>query len=419
MRMSSQRSGVTGVFALSGVCCALWSATLPALVGRLGLGPGRMGTLLLAAGIGSLVAMPLIGRLTDRLTAGIVLTLCGSPAALCLLAPAWAFGYLPLLAAAALVGLGLGTLDMAMNAQAVVVEKAVGRPLMSRFHGVWSLGTVAGGLVVAVGMRGGTDPRVLLSAAGGLCAALFVVPLLLMRTAAAPEPGALAGSSRLSGPDPPGPAPLPGRLVLLLGLLAMAGFISEGSGYSWAVLHANRALRVTPASASVVYVIFTASITCSRLAGDRMRARLGTSKGLAVAGLTASAGYLLVLLAPELPSGRLLAESAGWGVAGAGLATIVPTLLTTAGSGGGDIGRTLSRVTTLAYVGSLSGPALVGFLAERSSLTTALALPGALALTVGLLGPPVARRASSAVSRTHATPSVASFSPAPQPSASE
>ena len=417
--MSRQRSGVTGVFALSGVCCALWSATLPALVSHLGLSPGRMGTLLLAAGIGSLVAMPVTGRLADRLTARVVLTVCGPLAALCLLAPAWASGYLPLLAAAALVGLGLGALDMAMNAQAVVVERAAARPLMSRFHGVWSLGTVTGGAVVAAGMRGHADPRVLLTGVGALCAALLLVPLLLIRTAAAPEPGALASSSGPPEPNRPGPDPLPGRLVLLLGLLAMAGFISEGAGYSWAVLHVIRALRVTPATATVVYVIFTASITCSRLVGDRMRARLGASRGLAVAGLTASVGYVLVLLAPELPTGRLLTESAGWGVAGVGLATVVPTLISTAGSGGGELGRTLSRVTTFAYVGSLAGPALVGFLAERTSLTTALALPGALALAIGLLGPSVVRRANSAVARTDSTPSATSFSPAPVPSASD
>ena len=419
--MSSQRSGVTGVFALSGVCCALWSATLPALVSHLGLSPGRMGTLLLAAGIGSLVAMPLTGRLADRLTARVVLTVCGPLAALCLLAPAWANGYLPLLAAAALVGLGLGALDMAMNAQAVLVERAAARPLMSRFHGVWSLGTVTGGAVVAVGLRGDADPRVLLTGVGAVCAVLLVVPLLLIRTAASPRPGAQASSPGPPAPGPtgpPGPGLLPGRLVLLLGLLAMAGFISEGAGYSWAVLHVIRALRVTPATATVVYVVFTASITCSRLVGDRMRARLGASRGLAVAGLTASVGYLLVLLAPELPTGRLLTESAGWGVAGVGLATVVPTLISTAGSGGGELGRTLSRVTTFAYVGSLAGPALVGFLAERTSLTTALALPGALALTIGLVGPSVVRRANSAVARTSA-PSAASFSSAPVPSASD
>ncbi|MEZ0075318.1 MFS transporter [Planotetraspora sp. GP83] len=408
--MSRPRWGVTGVFALSGVCCALWSATLPTLIGHLRLSPGRMGTVLLLTGLGSILVMPLVGRLCDRFSSRALVTVCAPAAALCLLAPATAGGYPALLAAGLLVGAGLGALDVSMNAQAVAVETAEGRPLMSGFHGVWSLGAVAGGAAVAAGLAAGLDLRVLLAAAGVLCAVLFAGPLPLLRVpagAAVVGGSVAAGGSDVAaggggatghGESPAsraaGRAPLASALILLLGLLAMAGFITEGAGYSWAVLHATSDVHASPATASLVYAVFAAALTCSRLVGDRVRARLGSRRGIAAAGATASAGYVLVLLAPHLRAGGVAAEFAGWAVVGVGLATVVPTLFSAAGSGGGEVGRALSRVTTLAYVGALAGPGLVGLLADRTSLTTALLLPAALALAIGLLGPSVVGRAA-------------------------
>ncbi|MCT9932259.1 MFS transporter [Planotetraspora sp. A-T 1434] len=401
--MSRPRWGVTGVFALSGVCCALWSAALPTLIGHLHLSPGRMGTVLLLGGLGSILVMPLAGRLCDRLSSRAVVTVCAPVAALCLLAPATAGGYPALLAAGLLVGAGLGALDVSMNAQAVVVETAEGRPLMSGFHGVWSLGAVAGGAAVAAGLAAGLDLRVLLGAAGALCAVMFAGPLLLIRlpagAAVAGGSGVAAVGSGATGHAEPsasraaGRPPLASGLILMLGLLAMAGFITEGAGYSWAVLHATRDVHASPATASLVYAVFAAALTCSRLVGDRVRARLGSRRGIALAGATASAGYVLVLLASHLRTGGLAVEFAGWAVVGVGLATVVPTLFSAAGSGG-EVGRALSRVTTLAYVGALAGPGLVGLLADRTSLTTALLLPAALALAIGLLGPSVVGRAA-------------------------
>jgi len=391
--MGRARWGVTGVFALSGVCCALWSAALPTLIGRLHLDPGRMGTVLLLAGLGSILVMPLVGRLCDRCSSRTVLLVCAPTAALCLLAPAGARGFPELLAAGLLVGAGLGALDVSMNAQAVFVETAAGRPLMSGFHGVWSVGAVVGGAVVAAGLGSGADLPVLLATAGLLCALLFAGPLLLTRVPAASGSAPAAGDSGRPLPDQAvARPPLSGQLIVLLGLLAMAGFISEGAGYSWAVLHATTEVHVHPATASLAYTDFAGAIACSRLLGDRWRSRLGPRKGIALAGAVAVLGYLLVLTAPRLAAAGPVADFAGWAVVGIGLATVVPTLFSAAGSGGGEVGRALSRVTAFAYVGLLCGPALVGLIADRTSLNVALLLPAALALTVALCGPAVIAR---------------------------
>ena len=364
-----------------------------------------MGTVLLLTGLGSIMVMPIVGKLCDRCSNCSVLSVCAPAAALCLLTPAAARGYSDLLAAGLLVGAGLGALDVSMNAQAVLVERAAGRPLMSGFHGVWSLGAVAGGAAVAAGLGSGIGLRMLLCVAGPLCAVLFTGPLLLTRV---PVGGAAVEAT------PPNHAdhhPLPGQLVTLLGLLAMAGFVCEGVGYSWAVLHATRDVHAPPATASLVYTAFVAALTCSRLVGDRVRAGLGARRGIALAGTTAGMGYFLVLMAPSLPTWGLVAEFAGWTVVGLGLATVVPTLISTAGSGTGEVGRALSQVTTLAYVGSLAGPALVGLVADQSSLTAALVLPAVLALAISVLGPPVMRRVSAVIKSADAIPPVDTVAP--------
>ncbi|HEY2443542.1 MAG TPA: MFS transporter [Streptosporangiaceae bacterium] len=158
------RLSVFAVFWLCGVICSLWSASLPALNARLHLGETRLGVALLMVGAGAMAIMPVTGRLCDRWTSRTVVRVGGPLTALTLIGPALAPGFPVLLVAAFVLGSGIGSLDVAMNTHAIAVEQRYGRPIMSAFHGLWSVGGVAGSAVIAAGLRFGAHAPVPMTA---------------------------------------------------------------------------------------------------------------------------------------------------------------------------------------------------------------------------------------------------------------
>ena len=399
------RGAVFAIFWLCGVIAALWSASLPSVNNRLHLGETRLGLALLLVGAGAITVMPTVGRMCDRYGSRRVLRLIAPLCPLPLLGPALAGSYPALLVSAFVLGAGVGGLDVAMNAHAIVVEQRYGRSIMSAFHGLWSVGGVTGSAVIAAGLRAGApDPALVIG--GAIVVAVLLAgpgPLLLpgggTQAAGAargsdPAPGADAAARNPDAAARRAGSPLRNPTVVLLGVACLAGFMAEGAAYSWAPLHAIKELHVTPPVAALAYTIFAAALTTGRMTGDWLRRHVGMVRGMAWAGGIAAAGYLLVLLAPSLGGGGLACDYAGWGVAGFGLATVVPGIFTAVGSLGSGVGRALSLVATCGYAGELAGPAVIGPLAAVTSLRVALLVPSALTLVIAVLGPVAVARAT-------------------------
>lgn len=392
------RRGVFGVFLLSGFTVALWGAALPALNQRLDLGEAKLGTVLLATGLGALTCMPVAGRWCDRWTSRRIVIFAGPAAAVGLLGPALAPTFPALLVTTFVFGAGIGALDVSMNAHSIEVEQRYPRPIISAFHGVWSLGGVVGGSLIGLGLYLRVDVQAVMAVGAVLAALTFLPPTRMLLTGAA--------RSRCAGEAGDGPAssnPLPRRLVLALGVVAFAAFIAEGAAMDWSALHAHRVLGADLAIASIAYTAFTVAMTATRLLGDRLRDRFGPVWTIQKAAGTATTGYLVVLTAPALPSGGLPCAYAGWVLVGVGLAMVVPVIFAAAGTGNAA-GRTLSRVTTFGYVGMLAGPSVIGPVAEATSLATALALPTVLALGIAALGPIAVRRVTGQRTLTEVRP---------------
>jgi MFS family permease len=382
------RLAIFWIFGLCGVICSLWSASLPSINSRLHLGETRLGIVLLLVGAGAVALMPVTGRLCDRFGSRAVLRVGGPVFVVPLIGPALAPSFGVLLVLAFVLGAGIGSLDVAMNAHAIEVEKRYGRPIMSSFHGLWSVGGVIGSGVIAAGLHFGAAASALMITGAAVSALLLLAPgrFLLHDKKRTPAP-------RAANQAPAAPVPGGQAVVLLLGLIAAAGFICEGSAYNWAPLHAIRELHVDPATAALAYTIFAAALTAGRLTGDRLRRWLGPVRAMCWAGVIAVSGYLLVLLAPSLPSGRLPCDYAGWAVTGIGLATVVPSIFSAVGERDGGVGRALSLVAVCAYGGELAGPAVIGPLAGATSLRIAMLVPGGLAVLIAILGPVAIRRA--------------------------
>lgn len=351
------RWAVAAVFLANGAAIGSWAPHIPLLKERLGLSPGLLGLALLAMAAGALIAMPLAGIVIARRGSAPVASVAGLLFCALLPLPVLAPGLTSLSLALVLFGAANGAMDVAMNAHGVAVERRLGRPVMSSFHAMYSLG----GLVGAA--AGGALLIVMPAAIHAMATAVLLVAVMV-----------LAGRHLLPGAADTGLSgstfALPGRGTLALGLLAFLAYMSEGAILDWSAVYIRESLNAGTTLAAAGFAAFSATMALGRFFGDGLRARFGSS-GLARASALLAAGGLGLGLVMTDP----LAVVAGFACAGLGLSNIVPILFGAAGRARGQTPATaIAAVATLGYTGLLAGPALIGFVAEWTTLGLALGL---------------------------------------------
>lgn len=363
------------IFLAVGFAMAAWAPLVPFAKARLGVGEGTLGLLLLCLGLGSIIAMPVTGILANRFGCRKVISIAATVVAATL--PVLAFAdTVPLLAVAlALFGASIGTVDVAMNIQAVMVEKDSGRSMMSGFHGLFSLGGIlgAGGISFMLGM--GLEP---------LTATLVGAGVLLLLLLGA-FGGLLPYGNREASATPL--FVMPRGTVILLGLLCFIVFLAEGAVLDWGAVFLISAQAMEPSQAGIGYMMFAVAMTIGRLTGDRIVDALGGTRVLLFGGLATAAGFVLAVLAPS----AYLAVG-GFALVGLGASNMVPVLFTAAGKQREmPASLAVSAITTLGYAGILVGPAAIGPLAQATTLGTAFIALAAALLVAALVSPIVGR----------------------------
>lgn len=376
------RAATAAIFCLDGIGVANWVVRIPAVQERLALGTGVLGLALLAMAVGALVAMPVAGRIVARRGSAPVTRAAALAFAATLPLPGLA-PTLPLLVLALLLlGAANGALGVAMNAQAVAVERRyerqAGRPIMSSFHALFSFGGLVG------------------AATGGLAAARGIPPgphltgvaLLVLAAALAATPRMLPATADAS-PGTTGRAPLT-RPLLALGVVAFCVLFGEGAMADWTSVYLRDAAGAGPGLAAAGYAAFSLAMAGLRAGGDALTLRLGPRRLVRLAGLLATAGLALATLVPR----------AGWAIAGfalvgAGFSIVFPTVLTGAGRLPGSApGAAIAAVSTFGYAGFLAGPPVIGLVAEwtglRGGLAVVLLTTALIPLLAGVLGTPSA-----------------------------
>ena len=343
-------------YLIAGIGIAAWAPLVPYAKVRANLDEGTLGLLLLCLGVGSILAMPISGALAARF--GCRRVLCGGTLLVCLALPLLAtMSSLPwLVAALFLFGAGLGTVDSTVNLQAVIVERASGKTMMSGFHGMFSLGGIIGAAGVSALLGLGLSP---------LAATLMVNAVLLVALFKA-APHLLPYGSESSGPA----FAIPHGVVLFIGILCFIVFLAEGAVLDWSAVFLTTERAVDTAYAGLGYAAFALTMTIGRLTGDSVVHRLGAKRVIIYGGSIAAAGFLMATVAPMWQAALL-----GYALVGAGCSNIVPVLYTAVGK------QTLMpeaiavpAITTIGYAGILAGPALIGFVAHGSSLGIAFGL---------------------------------------------
>jgi MFS family permease len=332
---------------------------------HLGLSDGTLGIALLGAPVGSVAAMLLASYLIPKLGSrrvvqfalvgycgtGPLVGLTGSLAAL--------FGAL------FIWGAFQGTLDVAMNTQAIAVERAGRRVLMSGLHGSWSIGSFAGAGIgaLAVGAGLGLTPQLLILGTIALLGAGLLTSRMLpdaIERPGADEPPKTGtpSASRWSGG------------MILLGAIAFAGMLCEGASADWASVYLSGPLHATGAVPGLGYAAFALAMVTVRLSGNRLLRRFRPSRLLPVLAAVATVGF-----AAGLAIGRPAAAIAGFVFLGIGLASVVPAVFSAAGRIPGlHPGTAVATVSACGWTGFVCGPPLIGHLASLASLPMALGL---------------------------------------------
>jgi predicted MFS family arabinose efflux permease len=356
------------VFFIAGFGMAAWAPLVPFAQARTGLDAGSLGLLLLCLGGGSIIAMPLAGALSARFGCRMVLIVASL--VICLTLPLLATISSFLLLASVLIafGAGVGSVDCAVNIQAVIVERASGRTMMSGFHGLFSVGGITGAGGVSALLTIGASPLV-----ATLCVVAGIIAALIKA-----GPDLLPYGSSSAGPA----FAVPHGIVLFIGLLCFVVFLTEGAVLDWSAVALTSVHGMEPSHGGLGYAAFALTMTIGRLTGDAVVRRLGSSTVIVLGGLCAAAGLALATVVPAWEAALL-----GYAMVGAGCANIVPVLYTA-------VGRqnvmpehvAVPAITTLGYSGILAGPAAIGFVAHVTSLSAAFLCVAILLMGVAASG---------------------------------
>lgn len=361
------RLAVATMFFVAGAGQGNWVVRIPDVQQSLGLSPGALGVALFGLPLGLLIGVPASGWASVRWGSRSVTVVAALGYCATLVLPSLAWSGATLLAALVLFGLASGALDVAMNTQAVAVEARYERPIMSSFHAVFSggglAGSAAGGAVAAFGV----GPFFHLASAGLVLGAMVAVAAgrLLPATVESRE---RESRRRLR----------PSWRMLALGTIAFCVLMGEGAVADWSAVFLRQDVGAGAALAGAGFAAFSLAMAGGRLVGDVLNARLGAVALLRLGGAVAGAGMALALV----PDGAAL-SILGFGLVGAGLSTLFPTVIGAAGRmRDAPTGTVIATITALGYFGFLAGPPLIGLVADVAGLRAALGVVVALALLV-------------------------------------
>jgi MFS family permease len=370
------RISVGSVFLIHAAVFGSWAPRLPAIKHHVDVGDGGLGVALTGLAVGLFAGTRIAGRVVDRFGSRRAIRVATLALCAALLGPALAGNLATLTAVLAVLGIAGGFLDVAMNAQAVSVERGYGRPIMSGLHGLWSVGLFAGAVGAAGAAAAGASPTVHFALVAVALAAVSTVLLDGLLTAGAEALPAEHGAPALTGRRL-----LLAPAVLLLGLIAFSSFIGEGSAADWSAVYLRDNLHSSHAFAAAAFAAFSFAMAASRFTADRLSERFGPTAVVRAGSLVAAPGLGLGLAVTEP-----VAAVVGFGLLGLGLAPVVPITFSAAGNTGlGPTGVILGRVVTIGYLGSIVGPAVIGAFADVVGLRAALLVPAGLAALVALL----------------------------------
>ncbi|WP_460948909.1 MFS transporter [Spirosoma daeguense] len=381
VRITKARIATQLIFLVCGLGMASWAPMVPYAKDRLALNDADLGLLLLLLGAGAMVMMPTSGWLVSRYGSRVVMGCSVLMLAITLPLLLTLSSVTAMAVTLFLFGSGVGAIDVAMNSHGVQVQNLYDKPIMSSLHGLFSVGGLFGSLGLGFLIKLGLNP---------VYAIISIAALMLIITFTqynnlfpADEEKKIIASFSATTDEPAERSTRFSWLngsVLFLGVMCFAVFLAEGAVLDWSAIFLRDTKGIEPELAGTGYAAFSIAMATMRLIGDKIVSRLNGRTVVVGGSLLGAAGLFIAILSPWA-----YGSLAGFILLGLGAANIVPIFFSAAGRLPGIAPTvSLSAITTMGYTGMLAGPALLGFIAQRSSLTTALGLLALLLVVVAL-----------------------------------
>lgn len=360
---TNQQRATQCVFFCTGVITAIWAVIIPYLKLNTGVSDAALGGLIVCMGVGALIMMPIVGPLSTRFGCRKVIftgycLLVVSVITLPFLQSFWLLAFFVIL-----LGAGMGSVDCAMNIQAILVEKESNKTLMSGFHGFYSLGGIAGAALI-------TSMLFWLPITSSVMMAVCVLTAYFLFY----QRYLLPYGNENSGPA----FAAPKGSVLTIGLICFCFFLAEGTVLDWSSVFLTEYRAFPLHLGGIGFAAFSIAMTIGRLTGDKVVSRFGGLKVVVYGTLVAALGLVGVLALPHM-----ITAIGGYFLIGLGAANVVPVMFSAiANQTVMSQSTAVPAVSTIAYSGVLLGPATIGMVAESYSLPLALGLVGCLFLLV-------------------------------------
>lgn len=345
-------------FFVAGLTFATWASRIPDIQNKLQLSDAGLGGVLFALPAGLMTSLPLSGWLVGKFGSR-KLVITGAilyPLTLVLLGVAGSIWVLIL--GLFLFGLFANVINIAMNTQAVGIEKLYGRSIMASFHGLWSLAGFSGAAIGTLFVSAGFSPLLhfLLII---LLAGLLV--LISYRFTLPHDDAASKSQALFVKPD---------RQILILGIIAFCCLLCEGAMADWSGVYFKKVVLAPVSLTTIGYLAFTSTMALGRFLGDWMVMKTGVKRMLQLSGLLITTGLLVSVIFPYLVSATI-----GFFLVGFGVSSVVPIVYGIAGrSKTMSPGTALATVSTIGFLGFLIGPPLIGFVAQAINLRWSFAL---------------------------------------------
>ncbi len=382
--LARKRLAVAACYFVPGVVFASWASRIPDIKHLLHLGNGELGTVLFAIPIGQLLMMAFSGVLVNKFGSKKMLILSEVLYAVALFCIGCSSSVVAL--TTALVGFGMmaNLMNIATNTQACLVEKMYGRNIMSSFHGLWSLGGFAGGIIGALFANTLLPIEAHYAVVVVLSFAILGAGLRFLvndATAKAEEEDVPKFSFKTIDP-----------VLFLLGLMGFAGMFCEGTVYDWSSVYFASVVKPDETFIRAGYVAGMGAMTLGRFCADGFVTKYGPSRVLKTCGALILVGLWLAAALPYLVPATL-----GFLLVGFGISSSVPICYSIAGKlGTVKASIAITIVSSISFFGFLVGPPVIGWLSEATGLRIALAIAACLGLMIAFVSVKVSKRLKGA-----------------------
>lgn len=367
-RRKKQRRILTAFFFLSGLITASWSSRIPEIQHNLDLDNSSLGTVLSAIPVGLVIGLLLAGRIVANYgTKRVMLLTCILTASALFLTAVTATG-IQLMGALFLLGIARTVFNLSINTEAVELQKQYEKPIISRFHGIWSVASLFAAGIGTLMIIYGVLPLLHFSWIA-IVATLLALALLAGRKKAAP-----AAERR----------PLfvkPDRYLFYLGAIALCAMLCEGAMFDWSVNYFDKVVHADKKFITVGYTCFITTMAIGRLLGDKLIASFGIYRMLAFNGFLMATGFAVAALFPSL-----LPAAFGFLLIGFGDSILVPLVYMLASqSPKMPSNYALQAVTLIGYTGFLIGPLFIGNVSQYWGMNYAFIFLSVISLFILLL----------------------------------